>query len=431
MRRWMAGRWLLVAAGAAAATECPTLMNDDAGVRLAGYVVSRRRDVDVRDAVRRTWCATARRVASEDVSVVVRFFVGLDTVEGGDDASMMDVTVVDVMDGPAAVPHLRLYALLRHDEWARAATHFLALDDDAYPFLDRLTQNLVENRAMHAPAGRGVGPAISIALGETFVWGYFMEHPKFGPWPFAAGFGKVLTADLAHALSKMNATVPLELGPPCKSVHDDGKNITCERACDDADPREQGVCLKRVWIYEDNLLGMLLTPYKYQLVHDKRFHVVPGPPSDRYDGAPGIPPSPTSLLVDRHDFKHAMGVVDFLEAMHGAAQTGNYDRFLLSPEGVCGLERLVCFNNSKDEVERVAYEFTIDDRTLAVVFDDCRQAEGFGDVCVVNRTDPEGRVSLHESNKNIMHQFALDDCRTIAADVAAVGRAALPGSCGG
>ena len=27
-----------------------------------------------------------------------------------------------------------------------------------------------------------------------------------------------------------------------------------------------------------------------------------------------------------------------------------------------------------------------------------------------------------------MHQFALDDCRTIAADVAAVGRAALPGA---
>ena len=134
-------------------------MNDDAGVRLAGYVVSRRRDVDVRDAVRRTWCATARRVASDDVSVIVRFFVGLDTVDGGDDANMMDVTVVDVMDGPAAVPHLRLYALLRHDEWARAATHFLALDDDAYPFLDRITQSLVENRAMHAPAGRGVVPA--------------------------------------------------------------------------------------------------------------------------------------------------------------------------------------------------------------------------------------------------------------------------------
>ena len=146
-----------------------------------------------------------------------------------------------------------------------------------------------------------------------------MEHPKCGPWPCAAGCGKGLTADLAHALAAMNATVPLELGPPCKSVHDDGKNITCERACDDADPREQGVCLKRVWIYEDNLLGMLLAPFKYQLVHDKRFHVVPGPPSDRYDGAPGIPPSPTSLLVDRHDFKHAMGVVDFLEATHAAA----------------------------------------------------------------------------------------------------------------
>ena len=68
---------------------------------------------------------------------------------------------------------------------------------------------------------------------------------------------------------------------------------------------------------------------------------------------------------------------------------------------------------------------------MEVVFDDCKQAEGFGDICVVNGSDPEGRVSLHESNKNIMHQFALDDCRTIAADVAAVGRAALPGSCGG
>ena len=92
MRRSMVGRWLLVAAGAAAATECPTSLNEDAGVRLAGYVVSRRRDVDVRDAIRRTWCATARRIASEEVSVIVRFFVGLDTVEEGDDAHASDVT---------------------------------------------------------------------------------------------------------------------------------------------------------------------------------------------------------------------------------------------------------------------------------------------------------------------------------------------------
>ena len=437
MRRSMVGRWLLVAAGAAAATECPTLIHEDAGVRLAGYVVSRRRDVDVRDAVRRTWCATARRVASDEVSVIVRFFVGLDTVEDGDDAHSSDVTVVDVMDGPSAVPHLRLYALLQYDAWARGATHFLALDDDAYPFLDRITQNIVQKRAMHAPAGRGVGPAISIELEDTFVWGYFMEHPKFGPWPFAAGFGKILTADLAHALAAMNATVPLELGPPCLRVYGDDSDLTCERACDDADPRVQGVCLKRVWIYEDNLLGMLLTPYKYQLVHDKRFHVVPGPPSDRNDGAPGIPPSRTSLLVDRHDFKHAMGVVDFLEAMHAAALTGNYDRFLLSPEGVCGLERLVCFNNSVGEVERVGYEFAVDDRTIQLVFDDCRGAEAFGDVCVANASDTQGRVSLWE-RADTMHvvalddcRLALDDCRALAADVAAVGRAALPGSCGG
>ena len=67
------------------------------------------------------------------MSVIVRFFVGLDTVEGGDDAHASDVTVVDVPDGPSAVPHLRLYALLRYDAWARRATHFLALDDDEGP----------------------------------------------------------------------------------------------------------------------------------------------------------------------------------------------------------------------------------------------------------------------------------------------------------
>ena len=48
--------------------------------------------------------------------------------------------------------------------------------------------------------------------------------------------------------------------------------------------------------------------------------------------------------------------------------------------------------------------------------------------CVANASDPHGRVSLRERADRV-HSFALDDCRTIAADIAAVGRATLPGSC--
>lgn len=425
------GRWAacLVAWTAAAATErCPT-QTKDAVVNLAAYVVSRRRDVHVRDAIRSTWCDTARHVTRDvaDASVIVRFFVGLDANVVNDDAGS-DVTVVEVQDGASAVPLLRLYPLLRCRDWAPSATHFLAPDDDAYPFLDRIIHGLVTKTAKHAPSGRGVGPAQPVRLEDTFVWGYFMEHPAFGPWPFACGFGKVLTANLARALSAMNASVPLELGPPCLRYVRNGTGVSCDRACPGADPRIQGVCLKRTFIYEDNLLGILLTPFRYQLVHDKRFHVVPGLITDRVDGAPGIPPSAASLLVDRHDFKQAMGITEFLQATHDAALDGNYDRFLQSPTGICGLGRVVCYNNSRGSIERVRYEFTIDDKTLGLIFDDCRGARAFALSCVANASDPHGRVSLRERADRV-HSFALDDCRTIAADIAAVGRATLPGSC--
>ena len=47
-----------------------------------------------------------------------------------------------------------------------------------------------------------------------------------------------------------------------------------------------------------------------------------------------------------------------------------------------------------------------------------------------SHSDTQGRVSLWE-RADMVHVVALDDCRALAGDVAAVGRAALPGSCGG
>ena len=135
---------------------------------------------------------------SGSASLIARFFVGLDAAANATDADSEDVTVVDRVDGPAAVPHLRLYPLLRWRHWALHATHFLAADDDAhfslcgysadgsrrrlrdwrtrlrYPFVDRIVAELVAGAALSCPALRGEGRATRVAFQETFVWGYFM-----------------------------------------------------------------------------------------------------------------------------------------------------------------------------------------------------------------------------------------------------------------
>ena len=76
------------------------------------------------------------------------------------------------------MPHLRLFPLLRWRDWAPDATHFLAPDDDAYPFVDRIVAELISGAVLSCSALRGEGRAERVALQKTFVWGYFMyERP--------------------------------------------------------------------------------------------------------------------------------------------------------------------------------------------------------------------------------------------------------------
>ena len=270
--------------------------------------MSRRRDRETRNAIRDTWCRVAAAINDQPAaaSVIARFFVGLDDAYAVPEPD--DVSVVLRKDEPAAVPFMRLYPLLRWRDWASRATHFLAPDDDAFPFLDRITHELARGTSLSAPK-LGVGHGVPVRLEKTFVcvrgaallntrrrrgrddadipstnrggrprcdesaspvvtrdhstrrrpaaapprlrtarrWGYFMAHPDFGPWPFAAGFGKLLTADLARALANANSTVPFEFR------HD----------CPKADASIQGNCVKDTFIYEDNFLGLLLAPYAY------------------------------------------------------------------------------------------------------------------------------------------------------------------------
>lgn len=68
-------------------------------------------------------------------------------------------------------------------------------------------------------------------------------------------------ADLVGTLSRMNASMPFEM----------------HRTCDDFTESAQGTCVKDTFIFEDNHLGLLLAPFKYQAVNDRRFHVLFGP----------------------------------------------------------------------------------------------------------------------------------------------------------
>ena len=68
-------------------------------------------------------------------------------------------------------------------------------------------------------------------LAPPFVWGYFMVHGAFGPWPFPVGYGKVLSADVAALLVAQGERVPLEHATDCLAA-----NLT------------QGQCVKGTYV---------------------------------------------------------------------------------------------------------------------------------------------------------------------------------------
>ena len=205
--------------------HCPTrfvsdLSGGERRVRLGVCVVSKRENVEARDAIRSTWCLTGHELNSKGggTSVVVRFFVGLsaEPLGIGDDGLSADVTVLSRVDGASAVPYLRLEGLLSGFSWAPFATHFLSVDDDAYPFLDRLSGELERGTVPSEPWAR---------LEPPFVWGWFMTHGNFGPWPFAAGFGKLLTADLVATLRAAASDIESDTPGPAESEMSGGTRI--------------------------------------------------------------------------------------------------------------------------------------------------------------------------------------------------------------
>ena len=89
-RRYLA---LLIACAAEQRRWCPTAFAAGRRVRLAAFLVSLRGNMGARDAIRRTWCGTAREInaRSAAATVQVRFFVGVGARQPDDDGAAPDV----------------------------------------------------------------------------------------------------------------------------------------------------------------------------------------------------------------------------------------------------------------------------------------------------------------------------------------------------
>ena len=400
-RRYLA---LLIACAAEERRWCPTAFAAGRRVRLAAFLVSLRGNTGARDAIRRTWCGTAREInaRSAAATVQVRFFVGVGARQSDDDGAAPDV----VTDGePDAANSRRWFrALATAAGWAAAATHFLSLDDDAYPFLDRIVADLAAGRALSNPVAASAARPVETPLAPPFVWGYFMVHGAFGPWPFPVGYGKVLSADVAALLAAQGERVPLEHATDCLAT-----NLT------------QGQCVKGTYVMADNHLGLLLAPYAYQRVHDRRFHVAfASVASPRQDATPGRPVSAESRLVDRHDLKYDMpSIAEFLDAVHAAAGSGNYDAVNVGAGGPCAQERVHCFAGGFD------YSFDVDHLNLRLRFEDCPAATTWG--ATMCRPGPSGKVAFVHARDGPVVDVYVEDCLTIGADIAGIARGALSG----
>ena len=408
---------VVVASAAAAVARVPCPVEFALGadgrrrpVRLAVIGVSKRSNVDVRDAIRRTWCATARALNAETrgaATVKVRWTVARPpgAVAADDDAAEQDVRTVNHVDSPSASSRGFLLAFLDAPAFAPDATHVLAVDDDAYPFLDRLVGELAAKRAATQDIGDRAPPR-PVALEATFVWGYYMVHGDFGPWPFPVGFGRVFSADVVRAVAAAHAVAPLDFG---------------DDSCVDGG---QASCVKGVAVYGDNFVGLLLAPIAHQRVHDRRFHaLVGGTDDDRGDHVPAYPASPASLVVDRHDLKKHIGAAAFLDAVHLAATTADYDA--VNALIGCGASRVACHYGPgpRDPAEAASFDYamTIGDTQWVMRVNSCAWAYGLDEAwCARDLTSP---------NEAIGDRLYGADCAALLADVRALARVVLPSTC--
>ena len=132
--------------------------------------------------------------------------------------------------------------------------------------------------------------------------------------------------------------------------------------------------------------------------------------------SPRPPVSAESRLVDRHDLKYDMpSIAKFLDAVHAAAGSGNYDAVNVGAVHPCAQERVLCFEGGFD------YSFYVDHLNLQWRFEDCAAATTWG--ATMCRPGPSGKVAFVHARDGPVVDVYVEDCLTIGADIAGIARA--------
>lgn len=128
-------------------------------------------------------------------------------------------------------------------------THYMRVEDDVYVNLQRITEELVSGVARVVP-----GP--DLRLPTTFAWAFFVTEGAAHPYPTGAAF--VLSANLVQALAAAHELAPLDIGRP--------------QPDSSSDRRGKGGFHEFGWSTDDAFIGLLLRPFSYTRVNDRRFH---------------------------------------------------------------------------------------------------------------------------------------------------------------
>ena len=188
-----------------AAEGCPTA-GYGSRVRLFVAVPSAAHYTSRRQAIRATWCARAKQASvtsgGQD-SAVVAFFVGTSEHDGAiraENAIHRDLVMVPVQDAATNVTAKLLHSL--HYFSQRDFTHYIRVEDDVYPFVSTIIEELEQKHIRAVPRPYDVE--------EPFLWALIIQ----GKPPYPAGSGFVLSADVVRAITQADAVVEWDTGAP-------------------------------------------------------------------------------------------------------------------------------------------------------------------------------------------------------------------------
>ena len=257
---------------------CPATLNATSQIRLFVAVPSAASYTHRRQWARASWCHEARRL-----SIAVKFFVGAHAEI--DDLQYDDIVRVPSWDGQDNVTAKQLHSMRYFSSlcgdtvraWpsvhnAIKPTHYMRVEDDVYPFVSTIVDELTQKHIRAVPRPYDVQ--------EPFLWALIIQ----GKPPYPAGSGFVLSADVVRAVAAADAVVEWDTGAPAP---EQTQKPSWGKGGWRHTPYMDGS-----WSTDDAFVGLLVAPFRVHKYDDRRFHEAPGAGAIN-----GWPASANSIVV--------------------------------------------------------------------------------------------------------------------------------------